>query len=851
MTTTSTTARGTAWRTSVPPAARTVERPRARAALHAAVELHPVVVVTAPAGFGKTTLLAQWAAAAAVPVAWASLDAFDDEPGRLLRAVGDAVARTSPGAAAALAAGRGTPSPTPGDLLDTLRGVLGALDEGTVVVLDDIHRISSPAARHAVSALLQTPGPRFVLAGRHVPDLALGARRIEGAVGDLGVRTLALTPRETELLVGSWGPAPAPGVVAELWRVTGGWPTAVRAAWRAGLLHRGHPQRPLRHEDVPVADYVREEVLGDLGAELDAFVRRACVGRVVEPALAEAMVPGGAALLDECVARGLLGRRDEDTGAGGLPAWHVLLAAHVRGIVARTQPRTVRAVHQALARHLAGPDPAAAVRHAVDGHAPDLAAELLVERWPELLARGQLGATERRCVAMGVVDGAATVSLVGRTVRAQPGPEEGDAAAAAVVRALRATSPAPAGAGREQTARGATAGPAGTVLAYLTARAALHAPDVPAAGIPGERCGPPASIADVVDALADAADDAAVHGWPVLALACRAEHALACARAGRVAEARAGARGVLVDGAAHGWDRSHVTAPAHLAAGLAAYWCDEPATARHELTAAVEAGASRPGLVARAACVLLHLSLADGDPAGVTRALAVVEDARAVTGEPSPPGVSRGYLEAVSRVAQGGGRDALALADPADPAWSSPAGSSWRSDVHRRAGDRGAALRALGDADVEPSWHVADRVAAHAARALLHVDAAQAHRSLERALDDAATDGVVRPLRDRAAALRPLLAAHLGRGSAHEALVTRLLVAEQDAPAPRPSAWALTERELQVLACLPSHMTVEEIGGALFVSVNTVKTHLRAVYRKLDVSTRRDAVHVAVQRGLL
>ncbi|QWC17835.1 helix-turn-helix transcriptional regulator [Cellulomonas dongxiuzhuiae] len=46
-------------------------------------------------------------------------------------------------------------------------------------------------------------------------------------------------------------------------------------------------------------------------------------------------------------------------------------------------------------------------------------------------------------------------------------------------------------------------------------------------------------------------------------------------------------------------------------------------------------------------------------------------------------------------------------------------------------------------------------------------------------------------------------------------------------------------------------MTVEEIGGALFVSVNTVKTHLRAVYRKLDVSTRRDAVHVAVQRGLL
>ena len=846
MTTTSGAAQGAAWCRTVPPDTRAVMRPRCRAALNAAVELHPVVVVCAPAGFGKTTLLAQWAPTAPATVAWASLDPFDDDPGRLLRAVGDAVARAHPATADDLvAAGRAMPR-DPGVLLDTLRDVLAALGESAVVVLDDVHRISSAGARHAVAALVRTPGPRFVLAGRHVPDLALGPGRLEGAVGDVGVRTLSLTVRETSLLVSAWGPAPSPGAVADLWRVTGGWPAAVRAVWGAGLLHRGHSQRPLRHEDVPIADYVREEVLGALSPELDGFVRRACVGRVVDPVLAEAVVPGGAALFDECVARGLLTSRDDGAGPVGAPSWHELLAVHVRATVHRTQPRTVQAVHQALARHLAGTDPAAAVRHAADGRAPALAAEVLAGRWPELLTRGQLVATERWCVTAGAGAGAQTASVVARAVRAQAAPEDGDAVAAAVVRVLRTTAPSPTGDGAAVRAE-----PDDIVLGYLSARAALYASDVPAAGIPGERCGPPSSIEHVVDALVDAAEVAAVRGWPVLALACRAEHALALARVGRIAQARSRARGVLADGVALGWSRSPVTAAAHLAAGLVAYWCDEPAAARHELTAAIDSGGSRPGLVARAACVLLHVCLAEGDPAGVAGALAVLKGTRATDRGGSPPGVSRAYLEAVALVARGAARDALSLADPADGAFSSPAGSSWRSDVHRRGGDHEAGLAVLGPEEVDPSWHVADRVAVHAARALLQVDVAQAHRSLERALDEAAPDGLVRPLRDRAAALRPLLTGHLGRGSSHEPLVTRLLVAEHGAPEPRPSAWALTERERQVLACLPSRMTVEEIGASLFVSANTVKTHLRAVYRKLDVSTRRDAVRVAVRRGLL
>ncbi|WP_282943843.1 response regulator transcription factor [Cellulomonas endometrii] len=76
-------------------------------------------------------------------------------------------------------------------------------------------------------------------------------------------------------------------------------------------------------------------------------------------------------------------------------------------------------------------------------------------------------------------------------------------------------------------------------------------------------------------------------------------------------------------------------------------------------------------------------------------------------------------------------------------------------------------------------------------------------------------------------------------------------MAEEDAPAVRASAWELTPREHDVLACLRSSMTSDEIAGSLFLSVNTIKTHMRSIYRKLGADGRRAAVREAVHRGLL
>jgi LuxR family maltose regulon positive regulatory protein len=93
-----------------------------------------------------------------------------------------------------------------------------------------------------------------------------------------------------------------------------------------------------------------------------------------------------------------------------------------------------------------------------------------------------------------------------------------------------------------------------------------------------------------------------------------------------------------------------------------------------------------------------------------------------------------------------------------------------------------------------------------------------------------------------------LLRQERGRWGTYEALAARITGRAQR---PEPAPEVLTSRELEVLVELPTLRTVEEIAQAMFVSGNTLKTHLRSVYRKLGVSSRRDAVAAARARGLL
>jgi LuxR family maltose regulon positive regulatory protein len=142
----------------------------------------------------------------------------------------------------------------------------------------------------------------------------------------------------------------------------------------------------------------------------------------------------------------------------------------------------------------------------------------------------------------------------------------------------------------------------------------------------------------------------------------------------------------------------------------------------------------------------------------------------------------------------------------------------------------------------------------------LALDAASDHdaaaESLERALDLAEPGGLRWALMQFGRPLQPLLARQLRRGTAHRALVGELLEALDGSNGrSRSSAPLMVEplspREQAVLRYLPTMMSNQEIASELFVSVNTVKTHLKAIYRKLDVPGRREAVEAARALGLM
>ena len=128
--------------------------------------------------------------------------------------------------------------------------------------------------------------------------------------------------------------------------------------------------------------------------------------------------------------------------------------------------------------------------------------------------------------------------------------------------------------------------------------------------------------------------------------------------------------------------------------------------------------------------------------------------------------------------------------------------------------------------------------------------------ALESALALAEPEAVRRPFIDAGAAVRDLLRAHLRRTNAHRWLAAELAAyldgrQTTEGAAPAELLEALSDRESEVLRYLPTIMSNADIAAELFVSVNTVKTHVKSIYRKLGATRRQDAVRRARQLRLL
>ncbi|GMA23261.1 hypothetical protein GCM10025864_10200 [Luteimicrobium album] len=353
-------------RVSVPsvPAA-VVGRPRVDALLADLVAAHPLTLVVAPAGSGKTTALAAWAAGSTVPVAWLSVDRFDDDPARLHRALLEAL-RIAVGSVSAL---DGLATPALGQSLAdehvaALVDALGGLGTDLVLVLDDVHELGGKGSVGLVRAVVEDvpPNVRLVLASRSDPALPLRRLRGDGLLGELRQDALAFDRSEVAALAATEPTPLTDPDVDRLRELTAGWPVALRltlTALRGAADHGAPPSSTLgamERPDVPLADYLVEEVLRGLPDELASFVLRATCSETADAATATLVGgPDGPRMLEECRRRALflttVGDRDDDV----VLRWHALFAAQCQAILRRTDPEAYRATHRTLAPARARP----------------------------------------------------------------------------------------------------------------------------------------------------------------------------------------------------------------------------------------------------------------------------------------------------------------------------------------------------------------------------------------------------------------------------------------------------------------------------------------------------------------
>jgi LuxR family transcriptional regulator, maltose regulon positive regulatory protein len=244
-------------------------------------DLRPVVSVVASAGYGKTTLLAQWAERDGQAFAWVSLDEQDNDPKVLLSYVAAALDAVEPVGELVFDALASPGSSVPGPVVSALGFAFSSMTVPVVLVLDDVHVLDDHECWAALSVLADhvPPGSRLVLSGRDAPLLALARLRTADRMLELGPRDLALTHEEASSLLRNASLSVGEGDVAELYRRTEGWSAGLYLA--ALGLREGGPVASVADSfgggDRLVSEYIQSEVLARLSSRQRVFLARTAV----------------------------------------------------------------------------------------------------------------------------------------------------------------------------------------------------------------------------------------------------------------------------------------------------------------------------------------------------------------------------------------------------------------------------------------------------------------------------------------------------------------------------------------------------------------------------------------------
>ncbi len=280
-----------------PPRPRTgfVPRPRLVRRLRAGTE-RELVLVCGPAGFGKSSLLADWARDDRRPVAWLSLDAGDNDPVRFWRHAAAALDGMRPGLADRVAPLLSGASSASFDAAVTaLVNDFAAVPDEVVLVVDDFHVVEAPEVHRSVEFLLEhlPSSLRLVVSGRSDPPLPLARLRARGQLTEVRARELRFTPGETaELLRTEMGQDLPDAVVAALGERTEGWAAGLQLA-ALSLRGRGDAARFVEEFSGShryVLDYLTEEVLERQPDELRMFLLQTSILERLSGSLCDAVV---------------------------------------------------------------------------------------------------------------------------------------------------------------------------------------------------------------------------------------------------------------------------------------------------------------------------------------------------------------------------------------------------------------------------------------------------------------------------------------------------------------------------------------------------------------------------------
>ena len=859
-----------------------VQRPRITKLVADGTRWCPLTVVTGPPGAGKTMALALWAAAQTGTVAWVGLDEFDNRPGVFWSYVVAALRRVGVAVPKAL---RAVPQEAADDwYLLRLTAALAAQDPPMTLVLDDLHLLTEPGVLKGLEFVLRNAGPalRVVVASRMDPLLPLHRYRLAGQLTEIRAGDLAFSVDEARALLAQHGGILTPDSLESLTHRTEGWAAGLRLAAISLGTHPDPGQfvKELVAEDSALIGYLVDEVLNVQPPESREVLLSTSI---LEHVSADAAVD----LTGNEQAGGILMALVRTNAfvqpiGSGWYRYHRLFAEMLRLRLRHEYPDRVAALHQRAARWYERNGLLTnAVRHASQAGDWQLAASMVIDQLAidQILEPpdGQCLAAEFATMPLRQAWTGPQPHLISASIALSAGQHESCMAALAAADGLLECLPA---------AQEATCGLAAALIRLtaslrtgdlMAAAAAANQAEIMLSRVPNSIlarhpelsrrvmsgrgavelwCGHLDKAADVLEAaIAEAApggeyDQADWAGQLALVEALRGRLDRAAKLAGQAAlvaeeHRRPGRKADPAPFVALAW--------VHLER-------NELRETRRWIKQADDALAVSPDKLVGAVAYLVAAggALAEGRAAVAAQ---IITRARSGWDVPAWLDQQLSLVESRACTAADDIQAAMAAAKRAGSS-TSPEAAVTLAHAWAAAGDGHQAQRVLAPA------HAADartpdrvRVQAWLVDARLSYaggDSARGRKSLASALRLAEDEQLRLPFAAERDWLGPVLRRDHELADTHRRLLAPVLGHDHiPAPGRAPSqapvllVEPLTEREREVLMHVAGMLNTAEVASEMYISVNTVKTHLKSIYRKLAAGHRSEAVRRARQLQLI